>query len=131
MKKMKANKIIFKINKSNKLENLVSEIQRVVLLKKNSCYEYNCDISKLCDLGVISFVECNMSNSIEISIKENSTNNKLLRKKLGIYFLLFLHNNKFKIRDLISIDYFENNNVKKVAKTWRDIKESRELKYKI
>ena len=72
-----------------------------------------------------------MSNSIEISIKENSTNNKLLRKKLGIYFLLFLHNNKFKIRDLISIDYFENNNVKKVAKTWRDIKESRELKYKI
>ena len=124
---MKVNKITFKINKSNKLENLVSEIQRVVLLKKNSCYEYNCDISKLCDLGVISFVECNISNSIEISIKENSTNNKSLRKKLGIYFLLFLNNKKFKISDLISINYFENNS-KKDAKTWRDIKKSRELK---
>ena len=127
---MIVNTIKFKIKKSNKLENLVSEIQRVVFFKKNSCHEHNCDISKLCDLGVISFVKCNISNLIEISIKENSINNKSFRKKSGIYFLLFLLNKKFKISDLISIDYFENNNNKKVAKTWRDIKKSREFKYK-
>lgn len=87
---MIVNTIKFKIKKSNKLENLVSEIQRVVLLKKNSCYEYNCDISKLSDLGVISFLESNIGNLIEIPIKEKSTNNNSFRKKSGIYFLLFL-----------------------------------------
>jgi NAD-dependent SIR2 family protein deacetylase len=66
-----------------------------------------------------------------MSIKEKCTNNKSFRKKSGIYFLLFLFNKKFKISDLISIDYFENNNNKKVAKTWRDIKKSRKFKYKI
>ena len=107
---------------------MVSKIQSV-LLNKESCYDHNCDISKICDLGIIGFVESNVDNTIDVSIKEKITNNESLKKNTVYYFLLFLNNNEFKISDLISINYLENNKSKIVAKTWRDIKKSREEKY--
>ena len=72
-----------------------------------------------------------MENSIEISIEEKTTNTNSFKKNTGLFFLLFLNNNKFKIKDLISIDYLESNKSKIVAKTWRDVKKAREEKYKI
>ena len=122
------NTIRFKIKKSIKLEILISEIQSV-LLNKEFCNKYKCDISKICDLGIIGFVESNVDNTIDVSIDEKITNNKSLKKNTVYYFLLFLNNNEFKISDLISIDYLKYNKSKIVAKTWRDIKKSREEKY--
>ena len=124
------NAIKFKIKKSNKLENLVGEIKSI-LSNKESSYKYSSNISKICDLGIIRFIECNMENSIEISIEEKTTNTNSFKKNTGLFFLLFLNNNRFKIKDLISIDYLESNKSKIVAKTWRDVKKAREEKYKI
>ena len=122
------NTIRFKIKKSIKLEILISEIQSV-LLNKEFCNKYKCDITKICDLGIIGFVESNVDNTIDVSIDEKTTNNKSLKKNNVYYFLLFLNNNEFKISDLISIDYLKYNKSKIVTKTWRDIKKSREEKY--
>ena len=118
------NTIRFKIKKSIKLEILISEIQSV-LLSKEFCNKYKCDITKICDLDIIGFVESNVDNTIDVSIDEKITNNKSLKKNTVYYFLLFLNNNEFKISDLISIDYLKYNKSKIVAKTCRNKKKSK------
>ena len=81
------NALKFKIKKSNKLENLVGEIKSI-LSNKESSYKYSSNISKICDLGIIRFIECNMENSIEISIEEK-TRTLIHSKKIQVSFFCY------------------------------------------
>ena len=124
------NTIKFKIKKSNKLESLVSEIKSF-LLKKEDGPIYNSNITKLCSNVTIVFCDSNTDNAIEISLEKIKTNTNSKIKNIESCFLFLLNNYGFQIKDIISIDYLNFNKNKIVHKKWRDVRKSREEKYRI